>query len=75
MTALEAAWRLEQDLSQLLKVALEDGHDPDTEPKAFQALLARAGGARTFGALKGKLAKAKAEARKGFEKVVKGAAS
>jgi glutamate-ammonia-ligase adenylyltransferase len=43
LAALEAAWRLEQDLSQLLKVALEDGHDPDTEPKAFRALLARAG--------------------------------
>jgi glutamate-ammonia-ligase adenylyltransferase len=71
MVALEAAWRLEQDLSQLLKVALEDGHDPDTEPKAFRALLARAGGARTFGALKSKLAKAKAEARAAFESVVK----
>ncbi|EJL26965.1 glutamine synthetase adenylyltransferase, partial [Caulobacter sp. AP07] len=71
MVALEAAWRLEQDLSQLLKVALEDGHDPDTEPKAFRALLARAGGARTFGALKSRLAKAKAEARAAFESVVK----
>jgi glutamate-ammonia-ligase adenylyltransferase len=71
MVALEAAWRLEQDLSQLLKVALEDGHDPDTEPKAFRALLARAGGARTFGALKSKLAKAKAEARAAFESVVR----
>ncbi|KRA59936.1 glutamate-ammonia-ligase adenylyltransferase [Caulobacter sp. Root655] len=71
MVALEAAWRLEQDLSQLLKVALEDGHDPDTEPKAFRALLARAGGARTFGALKSRLAKAKAEARAAFESVVR----
>jgi glutamate-ammonia-ligase adenylyltransferase len=71
MSALEAAWRLEQDLSQLLKVALEDGHDPDTEPKAFRALLARAGGARTFGALKSKLARAKVEARRAFEVVVK----
>ena len=71
LTALEAAWRLEQDLSQLLKVALEDGHDPDTEPKAFRALLARAGGVREFRALKGKLAKAKAEARAAFEAVVR----
>jgi hypothetical protein len=70
--ALEAAWRLEQDLSQLLKVALEDGHDPDTEPKAFRTLLARAGGVRAFRSLKTKLAKAKVEARGAFEAVVKG---
>lgn len=72
LAALEAAWRLEQDLSQLLKVALEDGHDPDTEPKAFRALLARAGGVREFRSLKTKLAKAKVEARGAFEAVVKG---
>ena len=71
MMALEAAWRLEQDLSQLVKVALEDGHDPDTEPKAFRALLARAGGVREFKSLKTKLAKAKVEARKAFEAIVK----
>jgi glutamate-ammonia-ligase adenylyltransferase len=71
LAALEAAWRLEQDLSQLLKVALEDGHDPDTEPKAFRALLARAGGVRAFSALRGKLTKAKAAARSAFEVVVK----
>jgi glutamate-ammonia-ligase adenylyltransferase len=71
LAALETAWRLEQDLSQLLKVALEDGHHPDTEPKAFRALLARAGGVRAYGALKSKLTKAKAAARAGFEAVVK----
>ncbi|MFI4936873.1 MAG: glutamine-synthetase adenylyltransferase, partial [Caulobacterales bacterium] len=31
---LAAGWRLQQDLSQLLKVALEDGADPDGEPAA-----------------------------------------
>ncbi|MBO9709126.1 MAG: bifunctional [glutamine synthetase] adenylyltransferase/[glutamine synthetase]-adenylyl-L-tyrosine phosphorylase [Caulobacter sp.] len=72
LTALEAAWRLEQDLSQLLKVALEDGHDPDSEPKAFRALLARAGGVREFRSLKTKLARAKVEARSAYEAVVKG---
>jgi glutamate-ammonia-ligase adenylyltransferase len=72
LSALEAAWRLEQDLSQLLKVALEDGHDPDTEPKAFRTLLARAGGVRAFRSLKTKLAKAKLEARGAFEVVVRG---
>ncbi|HQR91131.1 MAG TPA: glutamine-synthetase adenylyltransferase, partial [Caulobacter sp.] len=41
LASLETAWRLEQDLSQLIKVALEDGGDPEAEPKAFKTLLAR----------------------------------
>ena len=69
---LEAAWRLEQDLSQLIKVALEDGHGVETEPKAFKALLAKAGRVGQFKSLKPKLAKAKAEARAAYEAVVKG---
>ena len=38
---LAAAWRLQQDLTQLLKLALADGADPAAEPPAFRALLAR----------------------------------
>ena len=71
LARLEAAWRLEQDLSQLIKVALEDGGDPEAEPKAFKALLARAGHVSQFKSLKPKLAKAKAEARAAYEAVVK----
>jgi glutamate-ammonia-ligase adenylyltransferase len=71
LSSLESAWRLEQDLSQLIKVALEDGGDPEAEPKAFKALLARAGHVREFRSLKTKLAKAKAEARAGYEAIVK----
>jgi glutamate-ammonia-ligase adenylyltransferase len=67
---LERAWRLQQDLTQLLKVALEDGADPDAEPKAFRALLARAGGARDYRALRGKLAAARVAARKAYDIVV-----
>ncbi|WP_164468185.1 bifunctional [glutamine synthetase] adenylyltransferase/[glutamine synthetase]-adenylyl-L-tyrosine phosphorylase [Caulobacter vibrioides] len=72
LSRLEAAWRLEQDLSQLIKVALEDGADVEVEPKAFKALLAKAGGVAQFKSLKPKLAKAKAEARAAYEAVVKG---
>ncbi|MBI1684945.1 bifunctional [glutamine synthetase] adenylyltransferase/[glutamine synthetase]-adenylyl-L-tyrosine phosphorylase [Caulobacter hibisci] len=71
LTAALSAWRLEQDLSQLIKVALEDGGDPEAEPKAFRALLARAGHVSQFRSLKAKLLKAKAEARAAFETVVK----
>lgn len=72
LSRLEAAWRLEQDLSQLIKVALEEGGDPEAEPKAFKALMAKAGHVAQFKSLKPKLAKAKAEARAAYEAVVKG---
>ncbi|MFT4255209.1 MAG: bifunctional [glutamine synthetase] adenylyltransferase/[glutamine synthetase]-adenylyl-L-tyrosine phosphorylase [Caulobacter sp.] len=71
LTAALSAWRLEQDLSQLIKVALENGDDPESEPKAFRALLARAGRVTQFRSLKAKLLKAKAEARAAFETVVR----
>jgi glutamate-ammonia-ligase adenylyltransferase len=71
VAALSEAWRLQQDLTQLLKVALGDDPRPDEEPKAFQALLARAGGARTFKALQGKLAGAQAVARAAYLALVK----
>jgi len=70
LDALEAAWRLQQDVTQLLKVALDDAADPDGEPKAFKALLARAGGVKDFTALKRKLAAVQKAARAAFEAVV-----
>ncbi|MFZ5719023.1 MAG: bifunctional [glutamine synthetase] adenylyltransferase/[glutamine synthetase]-adenylyl-L-tyrosine phosphorylase [Pseudomonadota bacterium] len=70
VTDLRAAWRLQQDLTQLLKVALEDDADPTREPKAYQALLARAGGVRTFAALRKALAEAQARARTAYAAVV-----
>ncbi|NBB17285.1 bifunctional [glutamine synthetase] adenylyltransferase/[glutamine synthetase]-adenylyl-L-tyrosine phosphorylase [Caulobacter sp. SLTY] len=71
LQTLEKAWRMQQDLSQLLKVALEDGADPEAEPKALKALLARAGGARDFKALKTALAQAQRQARAAYEAVVR----
>ena len=70
LDALEAAWRLQQDLTQLLKVALDEGADPEDEPKALKALLARAGGVRDWRALKTKLAGVQRAARQAFEAVV-----
>jgi glutamate-ammonia-ligase adenylyltransferase len=71
LAALQDAWRLQQDLTQLLKVALDDPADPTTEPPAFRKLLARAGRARDFAALKRKLARAQADARKAYDDVVR----
>ncbi|HEY2357802.1 MAG TPA: bifunctional [glutamine synthetase] adenylyltransferase/[glutamine synthetase]-adenylyl-L-tyrosine phosphorylase [Phenylobacterium sp.] len=67
---LERAWRLQQNLTQLLKVALEDGADPEAEPPAFRALLARAGGARDFRQLRAALKTARTTAHKAYETVV-----
>ncbi len=72
LVALEEAWRLQQDLTQLLKVALGESGDPSAEPKPFQALLARAGGARNFGGLKTRLAAAQAAARAAYQGLVAG---
>ncbi len=68
--ALETAWRLQQDLTQLLKVALGGEADPTQEPAAFRALLAKAGGARDFRQLRGRLAAARIAARKAHEMIV-----
>jgi glutamate-ammonia-ligase adenylyltransferase len=68
---LEAAWRLQQDLTQLLKVALGDTIDPSGEPPAFRALLARAGGVRDFRQLKATLGRVQAAANQGYEMIVK----
>ncbi len=67
---LQKAWKLQQDLTQLLKVALGDNADPEGEPKAFRALLARAGGVRDFRALKGRLDAARTAARGAYEIIV-----
>jgi glutamate-ammonia-ligase adenylyltransferase len=71
LAALERAWKLQQDLTQLLKVALEEVHDPAEEPKAFRALLARAGHARTFSSLRAKLDDAQAAARQAYEAILR----
>jgi [glutamine synthetase] adenylyltransferase / [glutamine synthetase]-adenylyl-L-tyrosine phosphorylase len=67
---LEKAWRMQQDLSQLLKVALQDNADPELEPSALKALLARAGEEADFKALKSSLAKLRKAARAAFEKLI-----
>jgi glutamate-ammonia-ligase adenylyltransferase len=69
--ALEEAWRLQHDLTQLLKLALADGADPAGEPQAFQALLARAGEAGDFKALRAKLSAARAAAKAAYAGVLR----
>jgi glutamate-ammonia-ligase adenylyltransferase len=67
---LERAWRLQQDLSQVLKIALPEGEDPSHEPEALKALLVKAGGQGDFKALAEALRELKAAARRAFEAVL-----
>jgi glutamate-ammonia-ligase adenylyltransferase len=70
VAALSAAWRLQQDLSQLLKLAFDDDVDPAGEPKGFRDRLARAGGVRRFQDLPARLASVRTAALRAFERLV-----
>ena len=67
---LRNAWRLQQDLTQLLKLALEDGADPAVEPAAFRLQLAKAGGARNFRRLSTDLKAAQASAHLAYREIL-----
>jgi len=71
LEGVQRAWRLQQNLSQLLKIALDDGTSPDEEPAAFRRLLAKAGGARSFADLRAKLTASREAAHAAFEALVK----
>jgi glutamate-ammonia-ligase adenylyltransferase len=63
---LSAAWRMQQDISQLLKVALVDDATPDSEPKALRDLLAKAGGTRDYRSLRAQLTARRRAAHRAF---------
>jgi glutamate-ammonia-ligase adenylyltransferase len=71
LAALQNAWMLQQNLTQLLKMALEDDVDPEAEPAAFKTLLARAGGETDFKGLKKRLAEAQKAARKAYQAITR----
>jgi len=52
---LAGAWRLQQHLSQLLRVAIAKDTDPELEPRALRALMAKAAGVRDHRALRAEL--------------------
>jgi glutamate-ammonia-ligase adenylyltransferase len=65
------AWRLQQHLSQLLKIALDEGESPESEPPAFKTLMAKAGGTQNFSTLKTRLAASRRTAHAAFESLMK----
>jgi glutamate-ammonia-ligase adenylyltransferase len=70
IASLLDAWRLQQDLSQFLRVALEKDADPTGEPKAFRAMLARAAGVKGFAALGRRLSTARQAVRAAYERLI-----
>lgn len=70
LKALQHAWHLQQNLTQLLKIALDDNADPEQEPPAFQDLLARAGQVRDFRQLHSRLQTLQRGARSAFERLL-----
>ncbi|MDP1873008.1 bifunctional [glutamine synthetase] adenylyltransferase/[glutamine synthetase]-adenylyl-L-tyrosine phosphorylase [Phenylobacterium sp.] len=70
LNVLEDAWRLQQNLTQLIKVALEDGADPSAEPTAFRRLMARAAGEGDFRQVRPRLEAARKAARAAYEMLV-----
>jgi glutamate-ammonia-ligase adenylyltransferase len=69
MKQLLDAWRLQQNVGQLLKVTLDD-EDPSSEPAALKMMLAKAGQATSFAQLRVKLGRARAGARRIFVRIV-----
>ncbi len=72
LAELEHAWRLQQNLTQFLKMALVDGADLTTEPATFRMLLARAGAQPDFRRLQSSLKAAQTAARTAYETIVAG---
>ncbi|HTW36829.1 MAG TPA: bifunctional [glutamine synthetase] adenylyltransferase/[glutamine synthetase]-adenylyl-L-tyrosine phosphorylase [Rhizomicrobium sp.] len=68
-TLINAA-KLQQSLTQILRIAIDGTLDPDVASPGLKSLLIRAGGANNFALLEGELIRAQAEARAIFERVL-----
>jgi glutamate-ammonia-ligase adenylyltransferase len=67
---LGEAFRLQQNLSQVLKLALDEGVDPSLEAKALRALVMRAAGADRFAAVKPRLRAARRAVSRIFDQLL-----
>ena len=65
------AWTLQQNLTQMLRLALGDGDDPVDQPDAFRRKLARAGEARDFRSLSARLARVRKGALEAYDRLVR----
>jgi glutamate-ammonia-ligase adenylyltransferase len=70
LEALQKAWVLQQNLTQILKLALTADDAPEDQPAAFRKIMARAAGLRDFRTLKLRLSQAQVQTHQAFLKVV-----
>lgn len=68
--AAVAAWRLYGDLTQVLRICVDEPFDPDAASGRLKALLARTGGVADFPALVTRLAAVQADIRARFLRLV-----
>ena len=68
--ALISAARLQQDLTQVLRIAAEGEFHPDKATSGLKSLLARVAGVPDFGRLESLLLQRQAAARAVFERVL-----
>ena len=66
--ALMAAARLEHNLTQVLRIAIDGPFKPETATRGLKALLARAGGASDFAVLEARLAETENAVRAIFDR-------
>jgi glutamate-ammonia-ligase adenylyltransferase len=71
LRALHDAWRLQQDLSQVLRLAFDGPQDPADEPLPFRRLLAKAAGFRSWPMLRAELRRSQDTARAAFASVLR----
>ncbi len=64
------SWRLHQAVSQVLACAFDERPEPEQEPQGMRDLLARAGGAPDFDALKAELAAVRAGTRAELDRLL-----
>lgn len=67
---LTEAGQLVQDLTQILRLSLDGGFDPNTAPSGLKHLLAKAGGADTFENLENRLKSLLNEVHSAFDALV-----
>jgi glutamate-ammonia-ligase adenylyltransferase len=67
---LRGAARLQQDLTQMLRLALDGPFDPEEAAEGLKQLLARTAQAPSFAVLEATLVETQAETRKAFSRVI-----
>ena len=70
LSSLRSAWALQQNLTQVLKLALTGQDNPEDQPLAFRKLMARVAKVRDFRSLRKRLAQVQAQAHLAFLGIV-----